>query len=87
MDEHLEQWKMKKLIKTLTQLSKLGNSVLVVEHDEQMMKSSDWIIDLGPGAGLHGGEVIAEGPPTSIINNKKSITGEFLSGKKIYSYS
>ena len=73
----------KKLIKTLTQLSKLGNSVLVVEHDEQMMKSSDWIIDLGPGAGLHGGEVIAEGPPTSIINNKKSITGEFLSGKKI----
>ena len=71
-----------RLINTLIQLSKLGNTVLIVEHDEQMMKKSDWIIDLGPGAGVHGGEIVAEGTPTTIINNKKSITGQFLSGNK-----
>jgi len=69
-----------KLINTLIELSKLGNSVLVVEHDEQIMKKSDWIIDLGPGAGVHGGNIVAQGPPQSIIKNKKSITGQFLSG-------
>ena len=71
-----------RLINTLIQLSKLGNTVLIVEHDEQMMKKSDWIIDLGPGAGVHGGTIVAEGTPNTIINNKKSITGQFLSGKK-----
>ena len=71
-----------KLIKTLIQLSKLGNTVLVVEHDEQMMKKSDWIIDIGPGAGVNGGKIVAQGTPKQIINNKKSVTGQFLSGKK-----
>ena len=71
----------KKLIDTLIQLSKLGNTVLVVEHDEQMMQKSDWIIDLGPGAGVHGGEIVAEGPPRSIIENTKSTTGKYLSGE------
>ena len=71
-----------RLIKTLTQLSKLGNTVLVVEHDEQMMKLSDWIIDLGPGAGVHGGKIVAEGTPKEIMENKKSITGQFLCGGK-----
>jgi len=71
-----------RLIKTLTKLSKLGNTVLVVEHDEQMMKLSDWIVDLGPGAGAHGGKIVAEGTPKSIMNDSKSITGQFLSGSK-----
>ena len=71
-----------KLINTLIELSNLGNTVLVVEHDEQMMKKSDWIIDLGPGAGVHGGNIVAEGTPKEIIKNKKSITGQFLSGKQ-----
>ena len=71
-----------KLIETLINLSKLGNTVLVVEHDELMMKKSDWIIDIGPGAGVHGGQIVAEGTPDQIINNKNSITGKFLSNKK-----
>ena len=71
-----------RLIKTLIQLSKLGNTVIIVEHDEQMMKESDWIIDLGPGAGVHGGEIVAEGTPQTIMSNNKSITGQFLAGKK-----
>ena len=70
----------KKLIKTLIQLKELGNTVLVVEHDAQMMKLCDWIIDLGPGAGINGGCIVAQGPPTAIMNNKQSITGNFLSG-------
>ena len=71
-----------KLIQTLIDLSKLGNTVLVVEHDELMMKKSDWIIDIGPGAGVHGGQIVAEGTPKQIIKNKKSITGQFLAHKK-----
>ena len=71
-----------KLIQTLINLSKLGNTVLVVEHDELMMKKSDWIIDIGPGAGVHGGKIVAEGTPQQIIKNKNSITGQFLSNKK-----
>ena len=71
-----------RLINTLIQLSKLGNTVLIVEHDEQMMKKSDWIIDLGPGAGVHGGKIVAEGTPNTIIKNQSSITGQFLAGKK-----
>tara|TARA_Y100001970_G_scaffold19439_1_gene22064 strand:+ start:6603 stop:9374 length:2772 start_codon:yes stop_codon:yes gene_type:complete len=71
-----------KLIQTLINLSKLGNTVLVVEHDELMMKKSDWIIDIGPGAGVHGGQIVAEGTPQQIIKNKNSITGQFLSNKK-----
>ena len=71
-----------KLIDTLKNLRDLGNSVVVVEHDSAMMKQSDYIVDFGPGAGKLGGEVIAEGTPTEIENNPKSITGQYLSGNK-----
>lgn len=71
-----------KLIDTLKKLRDLGNTVIVVEHDATMMKQSDWITDFGPGAGKHGGEVVAEGTPEQIKNNPNSITGKYLSGKK-----
>ncbi|TML41897.1 MAG: excinuclease ABC subunit A [Actinobacteria bacterium] len=68
-----------KLIGTLERLRDLGNTVLVVEHDEQMMRASDHLVDMGPGAGEHGGHVVAEGPATKVERNKKSVTGQFLS--------
>lgn len=71
-----------KLIDTLKKLRDLGNTVIVVEHDEAMMLEADWILDIGPGAGEHGGEVIAKGSPTQIKKTAKSITGQYLSGKK-----
>ncbi|MFV0380099.1 MAG: excinuclease ABC subunit UvrA [Anaerorhabdus sp.] len=71
-----------KLINTLKSMRDLGNSLIVVEHDEETMLSSDWIIDIGPGAGVHGGSVIAEGTPSEIMKNEASITGLYLSGKK-----
>ena len=71
-----------KLIKTLKNLKKLGNTVIVVEHDEEAIRSADHIIDIGPGAGIHGGEICAQGNLESILNNKKSITAKYLSGLK-----
>ena len=71
-----------KLITTLDRLRDLGNTVLVVEHDEQMMRAADWLVDMGPGAGEHGGYVIAEGPAAKVERNPKSITGQFLSGAR-----
>ena len=71
-----------KLIKTLQQLKSLGNTVLVVEHDEQMMKLCDWIIDLGPGAGVNGGNIVAQGTPKQIQQTKESVTGQFLCGQR-----
>lgn len=71
-----------RLIKTLVDLKELGNTVLVVEHDKETILSADYILDLGPGAGLHGGWVVASGTPKQIQKNPKSITGRFLSGKK-----
>ncbi|HEX7311121.1 MAG TPA: excinuclease ABC subunit UvrA, partial [Gaiellaceae bacterium] len=71
-----------RLIETLKRLRDLGNSVLVVEHDEQMMRSADWLVDMGPGAGEHGGHVVAEGLATKVERAKGSITGQFLSGKR-----
>jgi excinuclease ABC subunit A len=71
-----------KLIGTLERLRDLGNTVLVVEHDEQMMRSSDWLVDMGPGAGEHGGHVVAEGPATKVERTKGSVTGEFLSRRR-----
>ena len=68
-----------KLIGTLERLRDLGNTVLVVEHDEQMMRSADWLVDMGPGAGEHGGHVVAEGPAKQVEKNKDSITGAYLS--------
>lgn len=71
-----------KLINTLKGLRDLGNTLLVVEHDEETIRAADWVIDLGPGAGEQGGEVIAEGTPEDIMRNDYSLTGAYLSGKK-----
>lgn len=69
-----------RLIQTLFKLRDLGNTVLVVEHDEETIRSSDYIIDIGPGAGIHGGEIIAKGTPDEILKKKKSTTAQFLNG-------
>lgn len=69
-----------KLIDTLRGMRDLGNSVLVVEHDEDTIRAADWVIDLGPGAGVHGGEVVAEGPPEIFVEQPSSLTGKFLTG-------
>lgn len=71
-----------RLITTLKRLRDLGNTVVVVEHDKEMMESADWIVDFGPGAGKHGGNIIAQGSVLDIKRNKKSITGQFLSGRR-----
>ena len=71
-----------KLIETLKKLRDLGNTVIVVEHDEETMMESDYLIDIGPGAGIHGGEIIAEGTPKVVMSNPKSITGAYLSRRK-----
>ncbi|MFH1598570.1 MAG: excinuclease ABC subunit UvrA [Patescibacteria group bacterium] len=71
-----------KLIDTLTKLKELGNTVIVVEHDENTIMAADEVIDIGPGAGEHGGEVVAQGSPAKIAKSAKSITGQYLSGKK-----
>ncbi len=72
-----------KLIATLKKLRDLGNSVLVVEHDEETMTESDYIIDIGPGAGVRGGELVAAGTPKEIMKNKNSVTGAYLSGRRM----
>lgn len=71
-----------KLIATLHKIRDLGNTVLVVEHDEDTMKASDYIVDIGPGAGVHGGEIIAVGTPEEVAQNERSITGQYLAGKR-----
>ncbi|MEK7145567.1 MAG: excinuclease ABC subunit UvrA, partial [Patescibacteria group bacterium] len=71
-----------KLIKTMTTLRDIGNTVIVVEHDVDTMLAADYILDIGPGAGKHGGQVIAEGTPKQIMANPNSVTGQYLSGKK-----
>ncbi len=71
-----------KLIETLRELRDLGNTLVVVEHDEDTIRAADWVIDMGPGAGLHGGEVIAEGTPDEIIATEQSLTGAYLSGRQ-----
>ena len=71
-----------KLINTLKKLRDVGNSVIVVEHDEETMLESDYIIDIGPGAGVHGGEIVASGTPSEVMANESSITGAYLSGRK-----
>src|SRR5256884_1215254 len=68
-----------RLIDTLERLRDLGNTVLVVEHDEEMMRRADWLVDMGLGAGLHGGEVVADGPASKVARNRRSVTGQFLS--------
>jgi excinuclease ABC subunit A len=71
-----------KLIATLTRLRDLGNTVLVVEHDEETIRTADWVVDIGPGAGEHGGEIVAVGPLETILAEPRSITGAFLRGER-----
>lgn len=71
-----------RLIDTLTHLRDLGNTVIVVEHDEEAIMAADYVIDIGPGAGVHGGEVVAQGTPKQIMENNASLTGKYLSGKE-----
>ena len=78
----LHQRDNEKLLRTLQQLRDLGNTVIVVEHDEDTMRASDYIVDIGPGAGVHGGEVVCAGTPDEIQKCQKSITGDYLSGRK-----
>ena len=71
-----------KLIATLTRLRDLGNTVLVVEHDEETIRTADWVVDIGPGAGEHGGEIVANGPLEAVLAEPRSITGAFLRGER-----
>lgn len=79
----LHQRDNKKLIDTLKKLRDLGNTVIVVEHDREMMENADWIVDFGPGAGEHGGAVVAQGTIEEICRNPKSLTGQYLTGKRV----
>ena len=78
----LHQRDNERLLHTLEHLRDLGNTVIVVEHDEEAMRRADYLIDIGPGAGVHGGEVVAQGTYEDVLKNKKSITGQYLSGAK-----
>ncbi|MBT4001538.1 MAG: excinuclease ABC subunit UvrA, partial [Candidatus Thioglobus sp.] len=78
----LHQRDNQKLLNTLTYLRDIGNTVIVVEHDEDAIKQADYVIDIGPGAGMHGGEVIASGTPEEVANNPKSLTGDYISGRQ-----
>jgi len=71
-----------RLIETLKELRDIGNTLIVVEHDEETIRSADWVIDLGPGAGIHGGEVVSQGTPKQIAKDKNSPTGRFMSGRE-----
>jgi excinuclease ABC subunit A len=76
----LHQRDNERLLKTLTRLRDLGNTVLVVEHDEDAIRSADYLVDMGPGAGAHGGNVVAQGTPEDVMRNSASLTGQYLSG-------
>lgn len=77
----LHQRDNKRLIETLTHLRDLGNTLIVVEHDEETIRTADWIVDIGPGAGEHGGEIVVSGDYQALIDSKKSITGAYISGR------
>ena len=77
----LHQRDNKRLIETLTHLRDLGNTLIVVEHDEETIRTADWIVDIGPGAGEHGGEIVVSGDYEALITSKKSITGAYISGR------
>ena len=75
-----------RLLQALESLRDLGNTVLVVEHDEDTIRRADYVIDLGPGAGRHGGELVASGTPEQIATAPRSLTGQYISGKKQMAY-
>ncbi len=78
----LHQRDNERLLKTLKQLRDIGNTVIVVEHDEEAIRSADYVVDIGPGAGVHGGHIVAEGAPQAIIDNPASLTGDYLAGRR-----
>lgn len=78
----LHQRDNERLLKTLFHLRDLGNTVIVVEHDEDAMRHADYLVDIGPGAGVHGGQIVAAGTPTEVMSNPASVTGQYLSGEK-----
>ncbi|NQY25633.1 MAG: excinuclease ABC subunit UvrA [Piscirickettsiaceae bacterium] len=78
----LHQRDNERLLSTLTRLRDLGNTVIVVEHDEDAIRAADYVLDIGPGAGVHGGEIVARGTPDEIMNSEQSLTGQYLSGKR-----
>ena len=78
----LHQRDNQRLLKTLTHLRDIGNTVIVVEHDEEAIMAADHVIDIGPGAGIHGGEIVASGTPEDIKNNEHSLTGYYLKALK-----
>jgi len=78
----LHQRDNERLLKTLTHLRDLGNTVIIVEHDEDAIRQADYVIDIGPGAGVHGGEIISAGTPDHVINDPKSLTGQYLAGTR-----
>jgi excinuclease ABC subunit A len=71
-----------RLLTTLTRLRDAGNTLIVVEHDEETIRMADWLVDIGPGAGVHGGHVVAEGPPSEVLKNPQSLTAQYLNGTK-----
>src|SRR6202034_357375 len=78
----LHQRDNRRLIETLIRLRDLGNTVIVVEHDEETIRVADHVVDIGPGAGEHGGEVVVSGPVSALLKSRKSLTGQYLSGKR-----
>jgi len=78
----LHQRDNERLLGTLMRLRDLGNTVIVVEHDEEAIRAADYVLDIGPGAGVHGGEIVARGTPRDIMNSEQSLTGQYLSGKR-----
>ncbi|AFP85634.1 hypothetical protein A35E_00330 [secondary endosymbiont of Heteropsylla cubana] len=85
LDEHLyglHKCDKHQLLKTLTDLRDIGNTVIVVKHDEKAIRPADHVIDIGPGAGMRDGELVAKGTTKEVITNSRSLTGQFLSGKR-----
>ncbi len=78
----LHQRDNERLLQTLFHLRNLGNTVIVVEHDEEAIRNADYVVDIGPGAGIHGGEIVAQGTPDEVMANKNSLTGQYLSGQR-----
>ncbi|MCP5827038.1 hypothetical protein NL337_26810, partial [Klebsiella pneumoniae] len=70
------------LLETLKRLRDLGNTVIVVEHDEDAIRAADYVVDMGPGAGVHGGEIVAEGTLKQLLKSKKSLTADYLTGRR-----
>src|SRR5690606_26780021 len=78
----LHQRDNRRLIDTLVRLKSLGNTLIVVEHDEDTIRAADWLVDIGPGAGEHGGHVVHSGDYESLLHNTRSITGDYLAGRR-----